>query len=132
MMETNGNLCENTVKRRERRVERNQESDVKEIFKTAARKTESRFQEALQEESSSSSVKWGFAEAKDEVVSLGIRLTHALIKLTLLRVHKNEREKQLWLRNWIFGESYKKKSALMYLLDYLLDKSGWRAEQVLG
>ncbi|EFH38520.1 hypothetical protein ARALYDRAFT_359729 [Arabidopsis lyrata subsp. lyrata] len=95
-------------------------------------KTESRFQEALQEESSSSSVKWGFAEAKDEVVSLGIRLTHALIKLTLLRVHKNEREKQLWLRNWIFGESYKKQSALMYLLDYLLDKSGWRAEQVLG
>lgn len=125
-------LVRKTVKRRERRVERNQESDVKEIFKTAARKTESRFQEALQEESSSSSVKWGFAEAKDEVVSLGIRLTHALIKLTLLRVHKNEREKQLWLRNWIFGESYKKQSALMYLLDYLLDKSGWRAEQVLG
>ncbi|CAE6028734.1 unnamed protein product [Arabidopsis arenosa] len=91
-------LVRKTVKRRERRVERNQESDVKEIFKTAARKTESRFQEALQEESSSSSVKWGFAEAKDEVVSLGIR-------------------------NWIFGESYKKQSALMYLLDYLLYKA---------
>ncbi|KAG7638445.1 hypothetical protein ISN45_At02g028800 [Arabidopsis thaliana x Arabidopsis arenosa] len=86
-------------------------------------RTKTRFHKALQKESSSSSMKWGFTEAKDEVLSLGIRLTHALIKLTLLRVNKNDREKQLLLRDWIFDESYEKQSALMYLLDYLLYKA---------
>ncbi|CAL9235494.1 unnamed protein product [Arabidopsis halleri] len=72
---------------------------------------------------------------EEEVIKLmklmNLELTHALIKLTLLRVHKNEREKQLWLRNWIFGESYKKQSALMYLLDYLLYKAEEFAASVL-
>ncbi|CAA0374532.1 unnamed protein product [Arabidopsis thaliana] len=116
-------LVRNAEEHRERIVKRNQESDVREIFKIAASRTKTRFHKALQKESSSSSMKWGFTEAKDEVLSLGIRLTHALIKLTLLRVKKNDREKQLLLRDWIFDESYEKQSALMYLLDYLLYKA---------
>ncbi|XP_010513057.1 PREDICTED: uncharacterized protein LOC104788999 [Camelina sativa] len=123
-------LVRETVERRGRRFKCDQELAVKMILNNAS-KIESSFQEALEEETSSSSIRWGFAEAKDEVVSLGFKLSHALIKITLLRVHESEREKQLWLRNLIFESSFKKRSAVMYLFDFLLYKSEEFAECVV-
>ncbi|VVB02840.1 unnamed protein product [Arabis nemorensis] len=112
------NLSREPVERREERAPTNPELR---ILETAFHETVSRFGKS---ENGSSSREWSLRESKSRVVSLGIKLTRALIKVSLLALHTSQREKQLALKIWILLRSCKEQSALVAMNLYgRLDRS---------